>query len=81
MLQLAINDHEQLQALRGQMGAFDWKALLAKLFPALSAIPQLAPLIAIAQAILALLKVLPQPSPSPSPTPGDDTIPPVPLSS
>jgi len=92
-LNKALDDHENLEAVRAQVGAFNWQGLITALAPLLSLFPgwgQIAALVPtvmpIINAILSLLNVKPLPTPvvpPPSnviPTPGGGgTIVPTPM--
>lgn len=58
-LMAAIDSHEQVEALRASVAAFDWKSLLSLLPLITQFIPTIGPIIT---AILAILKVVPTPN-------------------
>jgi hypothetical protein len=55
----AVESHEQVEALRASVAAFDWKSLLSLLPLITQFIPTIGPIIS---AILAILKVVPTPN-------------------
>lgn len=73
-LMAAMASHDELQAVRAQVAAFDWTSLLKLVGPLLSLIPGIGPVLTIINAILALLKVAPIVVP-PAPNGGGGTIP------
>ena len=77
-LTTALDSDEKVAMLQAQVKAIDWTTLLGLISKLSFLFPQLAPFIALAQTILAIINNLPVPTPVPVPSPVPAPIPPSP---